>query len=112
MTRHLATTLALAGALALSAPAARAVPVDLELVLAADASGSVDATDFALQRAGFEAAFRSAAVINAIQSGAIGSIAVPLIDFANDQAVAVGWTLSTDAATSNAFADAVAAAPR
>jgi hypothetical protein len=103
-----------AGVLTLTAGYAQADPirVDLELVLAADVSGSVDSTDFALQRAGFAAAFRSPAVISAIQSGAIGSIAVTLWDFSNDVAVGVGWTLINDAATSNAFADLVDAAPR
>jgi hypothetical protein len=88
------------------------IRVDLELILAADVSGSVDGTDFALQRAGFAAAFRSPAVISAIQAGAIGNIAVTLWDFSDDVAVAVGWTLISDAATSNAFADLVAVAPR
>jgi len=88
------------------------IRVDLELVLAADVSGSVDGTDFALQRAGFAAAFRSPTVISAIQAGAIGNIAVTLWDFAANVSVGVGWTLISDAATSNAFADLVAAAPR
>jgi Protein of unknown function (DUF1194)/PEP-CTERM motif len=101
-----------AGILAVGPQSAQAVPVDLELVLAADTSGSVDGVDFALQRAGFEAAFRSAAVIAAIESGAIGSIAVTLVDFANSQSVAVPWTQISDAASSNAFADLIAAAGR
>jgi hypothetical protein len=104
--------LVVTGILALSAQTAPAVPVDLELVLATDVSGSVDGTDFALQRAGFAAAFRSAAVIDAIENGAIGAIAVTLIDFASDQAVAVDWTLITDAASADAFADAIEAAAR
>ena len=71
----------LAMAFMLSAPAAQAIPVDLELILATDTSGSVDGTDFTLRRSGVEAAFRSAAVISAIENGAIGSIAVALWDF-------------------------------
>jgi hypothetical protein len=111
--RRSARVLLVVGALFLGAAnAGQAAPVDLELILAADVSGSVDNTDFALQRAGFEAAFRSAAVIAAIESGAIGNIAVTLWDFANNVAVAVPWTLISDAATANAFADAIAAAPR
>ena len=100
--------------LSLAAGYAQADPirVDLELVLAADVSGSVDGTDFALQRAGFAAAFRSPAVISAIEAGAIGNIAVTLWDFSDSVVQAVGWTLISDAATSNAFADLVAAAPR
>ncbi len=99
--------------LALGTPSeVQAVPVDLELILAADVSGSIDSTDFALQRAGFESAFRSPAVISGIESGAIGSIAVTLWDFANNVSVAVPFTVISDGVSSNAFADAVAAAPR
>jgi hypothetical protein len=94
------------------APAVQATPVDLELILATDVSGSIDSADFILQRAGYEAAFRSPSVISAIESGSIKSIAVTLWDFANDVNVAVGWTLISDSATSNAFAAAIAAAPR
>jgi Protein of unknown function (DUF1194)/PEP-CTERM motif len=93
-------------------PVAHAIPVDLELILAQDVSGSIDGTDFSLSRSGFESAFRSPAVISAIESGAIGSIAVTLWDFSNGHVVAVDWTLINDSTTSNAFADAVAAAPR
>lgn len=94
------------------APVVQAAPVDLELILATDVSGSIDGTDFNLQRAGYEAAFRSPSVISAIESGAIGSIAVALWDFASGVNVAVGWTVISDSDTSNDFADAIAAAPR
>lgn len=92
--------------------AVHAIPVDLELILAQDVSGSITTTDFNLSRGGIEAAFRSSGVISAIEDGLIGSIAVALWDFADGHAVAVDWTLITDSITSNAFADAVAAAPR
>ena len=91
---------------------AEPVGVDLELILATDVSSSIDSVDFALQRAGYEAAFRSPSVISAIESGAIGSIAVTLWDFANDVSVAVPWTVISDEDTANAFADAISAAPR
>jgi hypothetical protein len=110
--RHLIQGGAIVGALTVLAPAVHAVPVDVELILAADVSGSIDDIDFALQRAGFEAAFRSPSVIAAIENGAIGSIAVTLWDFATEVSVAVDWTLISDAASANAFADTVAAAPR
>lgn len=112
MIKNIIRNILFTGMLFLGAQSAQAVPVDLELILAADVSGSVDSTDFALQRAGFEAAFRSAGVISAIESGAIGSIAVTLWDFATNTAVAVNWSLITDAASSNAFADAVSLAGR
>ena len=91
---------------------APAVPVDLKLILAQDVSRSVDSTEFGLSRTGYEAAFRSHSVISAIEGGEIGAIAVTLWDFASTHSVAVDWTLINDVTTSNAFADAVAAAPR
>jgi hypothetical protein len=104
----------LVGLLAVWVQAVKADPVavDLELILAQDVSGSIDAVDFALSRAGIAAAFQSAGVIAAIEAGAIGQIAVTLWDFANSQTVAVDWFLIHDAASANAFAAAVAAAPR
>ncbi|WP_349360594.1 DUF1194 domain-containing protein [Stappia sp.] len=52
--------------------------VDLELVLAVDASASVDAGEYALQMRGIAAAFRSAEVQAAIAGGPLGRIAVAL----------------------------------
>jgi len=91
---------------------AKAIPVDLELILATDTSGSVDATDFALRRSGIEAAFRNGSIISAIENGVIGSIAVALWDFGTNVGVAVDWTQISDAGSSNAFADAVSGAGR
>lgn len=98
-------------ALAALAQPAQAVPVSLELYLAADVSGSIDANDFTLQRQGFAAAFQSAAVINAIVNSG-GGIAVKLVDFADGVYSAVDWTLITNAAQSAAFAASILAAPR
>jgi len=97
-------------AAALAQPA-HAVPVSLELYLAADVSGSIDGTDFALQREGFASAFESAAVIDAIAHSGSG-IAVKLVDFATSVVTAVDWMHLTDAASSNAFAAAIRAAGR
>jgi hypothetical protein len=94
------------------APLVQAESVDLELILATDVSGSIDNTDFALQRAGYAAAFRSPDFIYAIESGTMGSIAVTLWDFANSVSVAVNWTVISDEATAKAFANAISAAPR
>jgi hypothetical protein len=91
---------------------AEAVPVDVELQLLVDVSGSVDSSEFALQRTGYENAFRSSAVIDAITGGAIGSIAVQLIYFGTGQTIGVDWTQIGSALESNAFADLIAAAAR
>src|SRR5262249_17699019 len=54
----------------LAAAGAKAQPaVDLQLVLAVDASGSVDQVRFDLQKQGYVAAFRHARVLQAIRSG-------------------------------------------
>jgi hypothetical protein len=103
----------------LAAPAAAQQPanapaVDLALVLAVDASGSVDRVRFELQKQGYVAAFRHRRVIEAIQSGPTQSIAVIMMQWTGPalQVIAVPWTKISDAASANAFADAVAAAPR
>jgi len=89
-------------------------PVDLALVLAVDASGSVDQTRFELQRQGYVAAFRHPRVVGAITSGPRASIAVVMMQWTGPalQVIAVPWTRISDAASANAFADRVAAAPR
>jgi hypothetical protein len=100
---------AVVGLLFLSSQA-QAIPVGTELVLLADVSGSLDTTDFNLQRDGYEAAFRDSDVISAIESA--GGIAVTLVYWSTSQSVAVNWTHITDATSANAFADAIAAAGR
>lgn len=90
----------------LSAVSAQAAtPVALELSLLIDTSGSVDSSEFALQRNGYVNAFNSAAVQTAI-ANLSGGIAVNLIQWsgANQQAQVVGWTHVTDAASAAAFA--------
>jgi hypothetical protein len=89
-------------------------PVDLALVLAVDASGSVDQFRFELQKQGYVAAFRHPRVIGAIQSGPTQSIAVIMMQWTGPalQVTAVPWTKISDAASANAFADKIAAAPR
>lgn len=67
--------LALLLVLACAGPAA-ADKVDLLLVLAVDASGSVDHVRFELQKQGYVAAFRNPRVLRAIRSGANQAIAV------------------------------------
>jgi hypothetical protein len=57
---------------------AQSTEVDLELVLAVDASGSVDDAEFALQMGGIASAFRDPDVQGAIADGIHGRIAVAL----------------------------------
>ena len=90
------------------------IAVDLQLVLAVDVSGSVDANEFALQRDGYVQAFQSATIQNAITSGALGQIAVTYVYWsgAAEQQQTIGWTLINDASSANAFASAISAAVR
>jgi hypothetical protein len=118
MTRALRFLAGLLLAAALIGPAAaqtaRQQPVDLALVLAVDASGSVDRVRFELQKQGYVAAFRHPRVLQAIRSGPIQSIAVIMMQWTGPslQVIAVPWTQISDQASANAFADKVAAAPR
>jgi len=100
---------------ALTAAGARAeTQVDLALVLAVDASGSVDMRRFELQKRGYAAAFRNPRVLNAIRSGLNQSIAATMFQWTGPrlQVHVVPWTLIKDEASANAFADAIEAAPR
>ena len=95
--------------------AARAAPpVDLVLVLAVDASGSVSQQRFELQKQGYAAAFRDPRVLNAIRSGATQSIAVTMFQWTGPRLhiQVVPWMLIKDEASANAVAAAIEAAPR
>ncbi len=83
--------------------------VDLELVLAADVSGSMDLEEVGLQRQGFVRAFRHRDLIEAILRGRLGRIAVTYVEWAGDQyqRTLVDWTEVADPGGALAFADAV-----
>jgi Protein of unknown function (DUF1194) len=100
--------------LTLAAMPAAAAPVDIELILAVDCSGSIDNAEFALQIRGYAQALTHPSVIRAIQSGTIGAIAVTYIQWSGPfiQNQAVGWTLVKDAASAGEFASAMLAARR
>lgn len=100
--------------IALAAPASAAEWVDVELVFAADGSGSINDEEFALQRAGYAAAIQDPDVLAAITNGYKGKIAVAYVEWAAPNSVhtIVGWHLISDAASAKVFADKVIAAPR
>jgi hypothetical protein len=91
-----------------------AVAVDLQLVLAVDSSGSINADEFRLQMEGLTAAFRNPAILEAIRRGALGAIAVTLIEWASvdQQHQSVAWTMISDEETMAMFADQLAVTPR
>ena len=105
MMKKLLASVCGAAAMLMAAPAS-AVPVGLELVLLIDVSGSVDSTEYALQKGGYVSAFQSAAVQNAILGSVGGAIAVTYVEWsgAAQQAQKVGWTLINSAASANSFA--------
>ncbi len=93
--------------------AAEEKPVDLELLLAVDVSGSVDAEEARLQRDGYLRALRNPEVIAAIKSGMLGRIALSYVEWAGLgwYKVIVDWTEIHDEASAAAFANKLAAAP-
>ncbi len=88
-------------------------PVDVELALGIDVSGSVDPEEARLQREGYIAAFRHPQIIQAIQSGILGRIAVSYFEWAGfgHMRVIADWTLIHDEASANAFADILSGNP-
>ncbi len=98
----------------IAAPRARAEPVDLSLVLAVDASGSVNQYRFELQKRGYVEAFRNPRVLRAIQSGMIGAIAVTMFQWTGPslQREAAPWMVIRDAASAEAFAKTIEDTPR
>ena len=104
----------LAACIALAAPARAADRVDLTLVLVTDVSRSIDDSEFKLEKEGYTAAFTSRQVIDAIQGGSIGAIAVAYVEFASSFEVrtVLDWSVIRDAASAQAFVEKLAAAPR
>ncbi|MGE0008364.1 MAG: DUF1194 domain-containing protein [Parvibaculaceae bacterium] len=100
--------------LVIGAAAARAEDVDLELVLLADASGSIDDGEIAFQRGGYAGAITHPAVLDAVAGGALQKIAVAYVEWgsAGSQDVVVGWTVVDGETSARSFAQALMAAPR
>lgn len=97
----------------LTAPA-RAERVDLQLVLAADVSRSVDSEEFRLQREGYAAAFNDPRVLRAIKSGGLGKIAVCYFEWSGEwaQQMIADWTVIEDEESAAGFAAAILRPPR
>jgi hypothetical protein len=113
--RFIALLAALAVSLSPGVPIATAAgePVDLELVLAVDVSGSIDDTEARVQREGYIAAFRDPRVVEAIEHGMLGRIAVAYYEWAGFGHIRViaDWTLIDDRQSAEAFADGLARLP-
>lgn len=86
--------------------------VDLELVLLADASGSISNEEIRFQRQGYAAAITHPDVLSAIAETAYGSIAVTYVEWAANTAVVVDWTRIDGPGSAAGFADALIGPPR
>lgn len=97
----------------LAAAAATSDQVDVELVLAVDVSRSMDAGEFALQRAGYVAALRHPDFLSAVRSGLNGRIALTYFEWAGTVRgeTLVPWQLIDGAEAAARFADQVESLP-
>lgn len=115
--RHLGRALAAAFATAilwLSPNAAKAEAVDVELVLAVDGSGSIDANEFRYQREGYAAAVTHPRVLGAIRGGGHRKVALAFVEWGGEGSIhtIVDWMVISDPASAKAFAARLVAAPR
>lgn len=88
--------------------------VDTELLLMIDVSGSVNASEYTQMMNGYVNAFRSGDVVDEIQAGREGSIAVALAFWSGNQDhnLAVSWTEISDTTSSENFANLIAGVTR
>jgi hypothetical protein len=88
--------------------------VDVNLVLAVDASGSVSDDRFELQKQGYVEAFRNPKVLAAIRAGDYHAISVSMVQWTGPtlHVVVVPWMTVRDQKSAVALADAIDAAPR
>ena len=99
-------------ATSLPASAASLTPVDLELSLLVDVSGSINSREYALQMGGYKDAFTK--LSSQFGPGGFGSVAVNLIQWgnANSQQQSIPWTLLNDRASALQFANTIGALAR
>ena len=92
----------------------RAAGVDLEVILSADVSRSIDDAEFELQRKGYAAALSDPRVLNAIHGRPGGSIGICFIEWSGEeeQQVVVDWTAIRDEEDAGVVATSIVAAPR
>jgi Protein of unknown function (DUF1194) len=112
--REFVAALALVVLLAPTPTGAAETQVDLLLVLAVDASSSVNMYRFELQKKGYAAAFRNPRVLAAIRSGISQAIAVTMHQWTGPrlQVHVVPWMVVKDEASAGALASAIENAPR
>ena len=97
-----------------NALSARERAVDLELILMADGSGSVDDEEFVLQRLGYAKALRDPAIMRAVKGGILGRIALSYVEWSGPElkVPTVNWTVIRSKANLDAFAKLLEDHPR
>jgi Protein of unknown function (DUF1194) len=96
------------------APRLSAEGVDLEVILAADVSRSIDDGEFELQRKGYAAALSDPRVLAAIHGRPNAAIGVSFIEWSGeeDQQIVVDWTEIHDEEDAGSVAATILTAPR
>ena len=92
----------------------RLEPVDLELLLLADASASIDDGEILFQRGGHAAALKDPKLLKVLTGGPTGKTAVAYVEWGgvNSQDVVVDWMIIDSPEAAEAFGEALMAAPR
>jgi len=110
----MARIMAVLGLLAIATSEVAAESVDLELVLLADASRSIDDGEIRLQRQGYAAAITHPLVLRAIEQSFDQRIAVTYVEWgdARSQDVVVPWTIIDGKDSAAAFANTLMEQPR
>lgn len=95
------------------AQSGKAIPVDVELVLAVDISYSMDPDEQQLQREGYMKALTSGEFLRALREGINGKIAVTYFEWAgtHDRRVVVPWRVIEGPESADAFVSELNAAP-
>ena len=95
-------------------PALAQEPVDLELVLAADGSGSIDDAELCLPREGYARAVRNPRVLELLTGGIHGKIVIAFVEWgsAESQHTIVDWTEIDGPESAAALEAALIDAPR
>jgi hypothetical protein len=88
-------------------------PVDAEIVLAVDASRSMDLSEFATQRDGYLAALRHPDLIRAITAGRLGRVAIAYFEWSGEirDGALVPWRVIATPEDAAAMADEIAGMP-
>ncbi len=112
---HAVRMLGIVAALVAGLGPARAqdMAVDIELLLAVDVSGSMDAQEHAVQRAGYLQALQHPEFLSAVEAGFLGQIALSYMEWAGPdrQVVVVPWRLIDGAESALAFVAELEAQP-